>query len=260
MKTVDPHTGKPLEGMVPSASLVPRPPTPEAETGQQVPKPDNKTTPTTNTEPSKASTNKMVQPSSLFGSGERGYEPPRSLLLAEPHAILSDLQAQQFLPGKDLESTGQSLPAGGPGAENGSSLPRLAARSFTESQSTAVTEEFSSEPGLSEQSGSGVIYGRSKDRLRLPQTHPPPMLPQQEPLSTSLRSLPASFSPVAPRSLKVYLGYDPMEIPQTTLSQPEIPAIRVEQAEKMEAMEELRKLQEATVGVSSSYMCTCMTS
>ena len=201
----------------------------------------------------------MIQPNSLFGA----YEPPRSLLLSEPHAVLSALQAQQLLPAdRDLDSTGQSFPAGDPAPEDGL-LARVThigdlstARSLTTSQSTAVTEEstFSSQPGVSEQYGSGAIYDHTESQLRPSQTGPPLMLPRQDPLSTSLRSLPASFSPVAPRSPKVYLGYDPMEIPQTTLSQPEIPAIRVHPAEKVEALEELRKLQEATVGVST---CTC---
>ena len=63
-------------------------------------------------------------------------------------------------------------------------------------------------------------------------------------LSTSIRSLPSSFSPTGtPRSPHTFLGYNPMMIPDVTLSQPELTR------KQPNGREELMKLQKATVKV-----------
>ena len=43
-----------------------------------------------------------------------------------------------------------------------------------------------------------------------------------EELTSSIRSLPTTFSPVTPKSTQRYLGYDPMQLPEVTLSYPEL--------------------------------------
>ena len=65
-------------------------------------------------------------------------------------------------------------------------------------------------------------------------------------MSSSLHSLPSSFSPAAtPRSPHAYLGYNPRRIPEVTMSQPDIP----NSVDRMRAREEVEKLREATVKV-----------
>ena len=216
VKTFDSITGKPLEGLVPASCLVPTPPVEkyEAETGQEV------------------STNVMVQPSALFGIGN--YEPPKSLLLAEPCAVMMSLSDDQFHSERREDS--QDL------------------LSTTEG-SQELVNVFGSHPRVDS-------LKRQHQHERMNHYHPETSISDEhvsmghafngEPLSGSIRSLPATLNPVEPltKPPQVYLGYNPMEIPTSTLSQPElVPTIRVDTVEKLEAMEELRKLQEATVKV-----------
>ena len=64
--------------------------------------------------------------------------------------------------------------------------------------------------------------------------------------SASLQSLPASFSPAAtPRSPHTYLGYNPLRIPEVTMSQPDL----AHSVDRMRAREDIVKLREATVRV-----------
>ena len=74
---------------------------------------------------------------------------------------------------------------------------------------------------------------------------------QREPMSSSLHSLPSSFSPAAtPKSPHTYLGYNPMRIPELTMSQPDlVPKIQVNSADRMQARKEVMALSEATVSV-----------
>ena len=74
---------------------------------------------------------------------------------------------------------------------------------------------------------------------------------QREPMSSSLHSLPSSFSPAAtPKSPHAYLGYNPMRIPELTMSQPDlVPKIQVNSADRMQARKEVMALREATVSV-----------
>ena len=74
---------------------------------------------------------------------------------------------------------------------------------------------------------------------------------QREPMSSSLHSLPSSFSPAAtPKSPHTYLGYNPMRIPELTMSQPDlVPKIQVNSADRMQARKEVMALREATVSV-----------
>lgn len=47
--------------------------------------------------------------------------------------------------------------------------------------------------------------------------------------TSSIRSLPSTFSPVAPKSIQRFLGYNPMELPEVTLSYPELgPPVSIE--------------------------------
>ena len=74
---------------------------------------------------------------------------------------------------------------------------------------------------------------------------------QGQPISSSLHSLPSSFSPAAtPKSPHTYLGYNPMRIPELTMSQPElVPKIQVHNVDRMQARKEVMALREATVSV-----------
>ena len=76
----------------------------------------------------------------------------------------------------------------------------------------------------------------------------------QSPMSASLQSLPASFSPAAtPRSPHAYLGYNPLRIPELTMSQPDLPNIQTRSVDQIRAREDMLKLREATVRV-----CVCV--
>ena len=74
---------------------------------------------------------------------------------------------------------------------------------------------------------------------------------QRQPISSSLHSLPSSFSPAAtPKSPHTYLGYNPMRIPELTMSQPDlVPKIQVHNVDRMQARKEVMALREATVSV-----------
>ena len=74
---------------------------------------------------------------------------------------------------------------------------------------------------------------------------------QRQPISSSLHSLPSSFSPAAtPKSPHAYLGYNPLRIPEMTMSQPElVPKIKIHNVKRMQARNEMMKLREATVKV-----------
>ena len=74
---------------------------------------------------------------------------------------------------------------------------------------------------------------------------------QGQPMSSSLHSLPSSFSPAAtPKSPHAYLGYNPMRIPELTMSQPElVPKIQVNNVDRVQARKEVMALREATVSV-----------
>ena len=79
-------------------------------------------------------------------------------------------------------------------------------------------------------------------------------------MSSSLHSLPSSFSPAAtPRSPHSYLGYNPLRIPELTMSQPNLPDIQVHSADRMRAREEVKQLRQATVRVCEEVGgCVCM--
>lgn len=74
---------------------------------------------------------------------------------------------------------------------------------------------------------------------------------QNQPMSSSLHSLPSSFSPAAtPKSPHTYLGYNPMRIPELTMSQPDlVPKAQVNSVDRMQARKEVMALREATVSV-----------
>ena len=74
---------------------------------------------------------------------------------------------------------------------------------------------------------------------------------QRQHMSSSLHSLPSSFSPAAtPKSPHAYLGYNPMRIPELTMSQPDlVPKIKVNNVDRMQARKEVMALREATVSV-----------
>ena len=74
---------------------------------------------------------------------------------------------------------------------------------------------------------------------------------QGQPRSSSLHSLPSSFSPAAtPKSPHAYLGYNPLRIPELTMSQPDlVPKIQVHNVDRMQARMEVMALREATVSV-----------
>lgn len=269
VKSIEPTTGKPIEGLVPSAILVPHPPRRqveqyEAETGQEVPRAEGEISESAG--PPQMSTNLMVMPNSLFG----GYKPPRSLLMDEPCADLTS------------ETTGLEPAMEGEGAplKRIAPLSNLASGHFESSEDSM----FGSHPRVVDRRRDASRYRESSEPCEDPRlfehvsSHPEAygsagenLGVQQEPheLSSSLHSLPATFSPRPPPSNRPYLGYNPMEIPTTTMSQPElVPTIRVDPAETLDARAELRRLQDATVrvgdlwfsvasGRSSKWECDC---
>ncbi len=247
VKTVDPQTGKALEGMIPSSYLTPTPPgcltnqVYEAETGQKVKEPTAGVAETSSA---------RVQHNAPFGDA---HEHPRNLLVAEPHA-----DSVQPAATEGDEKTTRPLRDG-------------EMEEFEKKVAITVEKDLEGEEmgGPSHLEDSSDVYSQSQEygdeslrSFERAGSHPPmhhahedssqiisPFPPEQY-MAASIQSLPASFSPLPPRGRPpaIYLGYDPMEIPNVTLSQPVlVPMIRVEAAEKIEAIEELRKLQEANV-------------
>lgn len=263
VKTIDSRTGKPTEGLVPSMSLIPKPPGPvqnelfEAETGQEVPRAEiakGLADAQSNEHASaKVSTNVMVMPNSLFGT----YEPPKSLLLDEPTAILSTSDEQFHLP-EDLERAGQNV---------NETLKR------TDPVSDLTLEQLSQHPAFEEpprkpqrslthrETSQGYHDPRVLKRsISHPGSHYPlvakhiedsSILHESGYLPSSLHSLPASFSPVpSPTSPHSYFAYNYVKVPTITLSQPDqIPAVQDQLIERLDALDELKRLQDAAVKV-----------
>ncbi len=226
VKTVDPQTGKPLEGMIPSSFLSPTPPVRpmdqlyEAETGQKVKQP------TVSMESPGTSLNAVVPPPPAIEKeqmprqvGDGNLEDTERRVPTHNHSdILSPLEVQG-----NLQSSSEAYSQ---------------SQEYLEDDTLHRYERSGSHPPLHHNltEGSSQTFASS--------------FPPEQYMAMSIQSLPATFSPVPPhaRPPAIYLGYNPMEIPNVTLSQPAlVPMIRVEEVEKMEAMEELRKLQEATV-------------
>ena len=272
VKTVDSQTGRPTEGLVPSMSLVPKPPGPvrnelfEAETGQEVPQTEigEDANASADTQPGehanpKVSTNVMVMPNSLFGT----YEPPQSLLIDEPMAILSTSDEQFHMP-EDLETARQSAtlkrtdPVSDLTLEHLSDHPtfeeppRKPQRSLTHRETSQgyhdprVFKRSISHPGIHYPLVAKYIEDSSIG-------HESGYLP------SSLHSLPSSFSPVpSPTSPHSFFGYNPAKVPTITVSQPNLnPAIHEQLIEKLDALDELKRLQDAAVKVCRNCTCQC---